>query len=106
MSGVKFGDLNANGVRDAGEPGLAGWTVYVDYDNDGARGPGEPYAVTDANGSYTIDHVALGSFRIREEPQAGWTCSAPSGCSTRIDFIAGGAEDDPARLRVSGAASC
>src|SRR5205807_2408950 len=86
-----FDDLNANGVRDAGEPALAGWTVYVDYDNDGARGPGEPFAVTDANGNYTIDHVALGSFRVREEPQAGWTCSAPAGCSTRIDFTAGGA---------------
>ncbi|TMK63667.1 MAG: hypothetical protein E6G53_10295 [Actinobacteria bacterium] len=91
VSGVKFEDLNANGVRDAGEPALAGWTVYVDYDNDGARGPGEPFAVTDANGNYTIDHVALGSFRVREEPQAGWTCSAPAGCSTRIDFAAGGA---------------
>ena len=25
ISGQKFHDLNANGVKDAGEPGLAGW---------------------------------------------------------------------------------
>ena len=27
-SGMKFHDLNADGVKDAGEPGLAGWTIY------------------------------------------------------------------------------
>ena len=29
---MKFHDLNANGAKDAGEPGLAGWTItaYVD----------------------------------------------------------------------------
>ena len=26
-AGMKFNDLNANGVKDAGEPGLAGWTI-------------------------------------------------------------------------------
>ena len=28
-SGVKFEDLNGNGVRDAGEPGLPGWTIHL-----------------------------------------------------------------------------
>jgi hypothetical protein len=37
-SGIKFHDLNANGVKDEGEPGLAGWTIYVDYDDDGEPG--------------------------------------------------------------------
>ena len=27
--GVKFNDLNQNGVQDAGEPGLIGWTIHV-----------------------------------------------------------------------------
>src|SRR2546426_7780858 len=36
-SGVKFNDLNANGVKDVGEPGLAGWTIsaYTDGNGDG-----------------------------------------------------------------------
>ena len=27
-SGMKFEDLNGNGVKDAGEPGIADWTIY------------------------------------------------------------------------------
>src|SRR5258707_12738010 len=33
-SGVKFNDLNANGVQDPGEPGLAGWTIYAYNDTN------------------------------------------------------------------------
>ena len=40
---------NANGKRDSGEPGLAGWRICADYDNDGVRDTGEPYADTDAS---------------------------------------------------------
>jgi len=28
-SGTKFNDLNGNGVKDAGEPGLAGWKINL-----------------------------------------------------------------------------
>ena len=46
-AGVKFNDLDADGAaREAGEPGLPGWTIYVDYDNDGVKDANEPSAVT------------------------------------------------------------
>ena len=73
-SGMKFNDLDADGVKDAGEPGLAGWTIYVDYDNDGVKDAGEPSAVTAADGSYTITGVNQGTWRVKEVAQAGWTC--------------------------------
>src|SRR5205085_5421717 len=76
-------------TRDAGEPVRSGWTVYVDYDNSGTRGAGEPSAVTDGSGNYTVDHVRLGTFHVREESQSGWTCSAPAGCSHVVTFAAG-----------------
>ena len=40
---MKFDDLNANGAKDAGEPGLAGWTIsaYVDANGNGTRDAGE-----------------------------------------------------------------
>jgi hypothetical protein len=95
VSGTQFDDLDADGLRDAGEPGLSGWTMWVDYDNDGARGPGEPADTTDSNGDYSIDEVRLGSFRVRQEPVGGWTCSFPASCSWRVDFTAGG--DVPGR---------
>src|SRR4029078_2835220 len=42
-SGVKFNDLDGDGVKDAGEPGLAGWTInaYVDANGNGTRDTGE-----------------------------------------------------------------
>lgn len=35
ISGVVFNDANANGVRDAGESPLSGWTVYQDLNDNG-----------------------------------------------------------------------
>jgi subtilisin-like proprotein convertase family protein len=35
ISGQKFDDLNADGVKDEGEPGLPGWTIYIDGNNNG-----------------------------------------------------------------------
>src|ERR687883_930405 len=55
VSGVQFEDLDADGARDPGEPGVAGWTIWVDYDNDGVRDSGEPSDTTDGAGSYSID---------------------------------------------------
>jgi hypothetical protein len=79
ISGTKFNDLNGNGVKNVSEPGLAGWTVYVDYNNDGVFQSGtEPSAVTDAGGLFTITDVTLGSWRVREIGQTGWTNSFPA----------------------------
>src|SRR6185503_15389963 len=33
ITGLKFNDLNGNGVRDPGEPGLANWTIQVTDSN-------------------------------------------------------------------------
>ena len=38
-AGTKFFDLDADGVRDAGEPGIPGFQVFADYDNDGQLDP-------------------------------------------------------------------
>jgi len=78
-SGVKFEDLDADGAaREAGEPGLAGWTIFVDYDNDGVLDAGEPSAVTAADGSYTITGINPGTWNVTEVLQAGWNQSYPA----------------------------
>ena len=33
--------MNGNGVKDPGEPGLSGWTVYLDANANGQLDPGE-----------------------------------------------------------------
>ena len=110
VSGIKFNDLNANGVKDVGEPGLGGWTLYADYDEDGRLdGPGndgvdgggttEPFAISSSNaealGQYKISNINCPSSvcgnsqktDIREVSQANWTCSFPVDCFyDEVDF--------------------
>jgi hypothetical protein len=46
-SGTKFLDLDADGTRDEGEPGLPGWFIWADYDGDGVRDADESGRGTD-----------------------------------------------------------
>ena len=41
-TGTKFEDLNGNGAKDAGEPGLPGWTIsaYADANSNGILAKG------------------------------------------------------------------
>ena len=73
LSGVKFNDLNADGERDADEPGLAGWTVFVDADRDGVLDDGELSDVTDSEGAYRIEGIGPGLIQVGEILQDGWT---------------------------------
>ncbi len=72
ISGQTFNDLNGNGTKDAGDPGLANWTMFLDNNNNGTQDSGEPTATTDANGNYTFSNLGQGTYRVREVVQAGW----------------------------------
>ncbi|HYO25409.1 MAG TPA: SdrD B-like domain-containing protein, partial [Lacipirellulaceae bacterium] len=41
IRGRKFNDRNNDGERSAGEPGLEGWTIFLDADGDETLDPGE-----------------------------------------------------------------
>jgi hypothetical protein len=82
--GVKFHDVNANGTRDTGESGLAGWTINL-YQDSGTIGSYDGEAVlrsdvTDANGAYSFDNLFSGNFIVCEDlaAQPGWFQSAPA----------------------------
>ena len=77
ISGTVYNDADGNGARGAAEAALAGWTVFIDSDSSGAADAGEPAAVTDASGKYTLGDVPIGSFVVREAPPSGWTPTAP-----------------------------
>ena len=77
ISGVVFGDYNSNGQLDEGEPGLSGWTVYLDSNDSSTLDGGELSTVTDANGAYSFPSVAVGTYRVREILQSGWAQTTP-----------------------------
>ncbi|MDV6033577.1 MAG: hypothetical protein F9B45_26495 [Phycisphaera sp. RhM] len=104
VTGTKFNDLNNNGQRDAGEPGLGGVRMYVDVDRDGQYDVGEPFAVSSADnpstsdvdetGRYTIIDLIEGSHVIREVVPTGFQQTFPIAAtvSNTIDFDATGPE--------------
>jgi serine-aspartate repeat-containing protein C/D/E len=80
-SGVKYHDLNADGDQDGGESGLQNWRVYIDSNNDNNFDAGEPNAITDADGNWTLPVQKPGSYSIREDQNTvtgTWFCSDPS----------------------------
>jgi hypothetical protein len=83
-SGMKFHDLNGNGVND-GEPGLEGWTIHL-FGSDGMGNAVSQLETTDANGYYSFDAVPPGNYTVCEIlltadwiqsfPASGADCSA------------------------------
>ncbi|MEZ6241723.1 MAG: SdrD B-like domain-containing protein [Phycisphaerales bacterium] len=78
IAGVKFNDLNGNGVRDSGEPVLPGWTINLS--------PGGATATTDSNGHYYFTGLNPGAYTITETNQSGWVQTSPAGGSYSIDL--------------------
>ncbi len=77
ISGDVWEDLDGNGNRSLDEPGLLGWTVYVDTNNDAALTAGEPSAITDAVGNYSLTGLTHGNYNIRQVLQTGFTPTDP-----------------------------
>jgi hypothetical protein len=84
VAGTRFEDGDADGVRDPGEPGLAGWLIWADADDDQRPDPGEPSTLTRAAdpasgiaaGSYELTGLAPGRQLIRSLPQWEWQDTA------------------------------
>ena len=72
--GQVFNDLNANGVKDPGEPGMPGWSVQLDLNNDGSI---DQTQTADASGNYIFAGVGPGTHKLSEVPQSGWARAAP-----------------------------
>lgn len=79
VSGQKFNDLDGDGTKDAGEPGLEGWTINI-------SGAGGGSTVTGPDGSYQFTGVDTGSHTISEVLQTGWVQTAPT--SGTYTFVA------------------
>ena len=76
-----FEDLDADGIQDAGEQGIAGATVnlFVDADNDDVLDDGELVATTttDENGEYSFE-VLAGDYKVQFETPDGFNMASPA----------------------------
>jgi hypothetical protein len=70
ISGYKFSDLNCNGVRETGEPGLSSWTINL-------AGPVTGTTTTDASGYYQFNCLTPGNYQVFETSQPGYVVSTP-----------------------------
>ncbi len=91
VTGVKYEDVNGNHVRDAGEPGLAGWQIQLTYNGttvaSTTTGAGGAYAFSlDAN---TLP-ISGGTYAVNEIGQSGWVQSAAP-APFQVDLGAGDA---------------
>ena len=68
IKGFKWHDVDQDGAWDAGEPGRAGWEIYLDLNGDNVFDPqAEPFAITATDGSYIFADLAPGTYFIRED---------------------------------------
>jgi hypothetical protein len=93
ISGMKFEDVNGDGARSAGEPGLGGWNIQLTQDGNvvaatSTGGDGSYRFVLDANNL----NLHGGTFTVQEVNQAGWVASRAPGAvnvpygSAQIEF--------------------
>ncbi|RUL87852.1 SdrD B-like domain-containing protein [Tautonia sociabilis] len=78
VTGMLYEDLNENGFREAGEPGLAGLTVFADLNGDSHLDGNEPSTVSDSSGQYSLILPVGSLYQIREDVPSGWALSQPT----------------------------
>lgn len=93
VSGVVFEDLNQDGVRDDGEPGVGGKVVWADANSNGVLDASEASTTTAADGSYTLGGLQAGvdllirSYHLDGYPTSGVLVNlAPGELLTGVDI--------------------
>jgi ELWxxDGT repeat protein len=77
IRGLQWDDINGDGLFSTGEFGLAGWTVFLDQNQNGQQDTGEIATTTDANGNYSFTGLAAGSYTVALVSQDGWEPTYP-----------------------------
>ena len=79
IAGTIFYDVGATGTLVAGDPGLAGFTMFIDNNDNGVFDPGiDSQFTANANGQFSITGFAPGRYYVGETPPAGWGRSTPT----------------------------
>jgi hypothetical protein len=90
IRGFKWKDLNRDGSWDhPTEPGLPGWTIYLDDNRNGALDDGEIHTTTAEDGSYAFTDLPAGEYTVAEVMQENWEQTFPGG-SVSTELIVNG----------------
>ncbi|QLG69612.1 MAG: internalin, putative [Candidatus Woesebacteria bacterium] len=74
VAGIKYNDINGNGVKNDGENGLSGWTVKL---MDEAGTTELASTTTDVNGNYSFMNIVPGNYKVCEINQTDWSNTDP-----------------------------
>lgn len=78
IEGHVYNDKDGDGYRHVAlDGGIAGWTVYLDLNNNSAVDSGEPSTVTDVDGGYAFSGLAAGTYTVRHIAQSGYRRTQP-----------------------------
>jgi hypothetical protein len=80
--GMKFNDLNGDGVKDAGEPGLDSWVINL-YDSSVTTVLDTQ--TTSGGGLYSFTGLAAGDYVVCEVLPSGWVQTLPTSGPTCPD---------------------
>lgn len=94
IGGVVTNDANANGQYDEGEEGIPNVIVYLDINNDGKLGLGEPAQVTDSKGRYAFQVADGVTYTLRQAEIAGWQPTSPTEGGYTVTGVTGEVIDD------------
>lgn len=90
ISGVVYNDVNADAARNPFiDPGLGGWTVYVDGNENGVFDGSEFNAASAPGGAWSITSAAFRTretYHVRIVNQAGWRPTEPAPGEYAVSF--------------------
>lgn len=89
LSGRVFNDLDANGLRNTSETGLADVQVFLDLDDDATFDLGEKTTQTDPTGGYTFSNLRPGTYAVRQLTPPGYRPGNPDSASHRLTLSSG-----------------
>ena len=89
ISGSVFADSNNDGVRQTGEGGIAGVTVYIDLNGSGKLDGSDPTTVTDSMGNYLFSGLPAGTYTVRQVIPNGEAATSPLGYSGIVTLANG-----------------
>ncbi len=78
IQGIKFNDLNGDGVKNNSEIGLGGWQIYIDQNSNAIYDFGEKITTTaTTTGFYEFEFLPAGNYTVREVLQNNWQQTLP-----------------------------